>query len=265
MTKPVNQFLAVTATKFIKEICLPLQKVGLINFMHDITFGHGQISMLVSDQNVFLFYYQNKIPMLCTDDSGRTLSPGIYLNKILEEQHRECSILMPLMVRVGEHFGQNFGKNSLHIVVRENECQHLYSLFFELEENDFLHWIVNNGSFLNDFIEDYNHVANDIILEAKHPENRIILPNSPDFLTNKSKKIDRVIVFHKTTNMPVHLSRQQSKCLTLLLKGNSAKEIAKQMKLSHRTVEHYLERIRTILGCSSNKEMIISYGDRLIE
>lgn len=265
--KHANQLISITATKFIQEISKPLHKLAVINFMHDITFGKGQITMLVSNEEIFLFYYRNQIPMLCTDNSGRTLSAGIYLNKILEEQHRDCSVLMPLMVRVGEQFGQNFGKTSLHIVTRENDCQHLYSLFFDLEENEFLHWVVNNGDFLKDFIDNYNHLANDIILEAKSPENRIILPNSPDLnlaSKNKINKTDRLSVFHKKNNLPIHLSSQQSKCLALLLKGKSAKEIALEMKLSYRTVEHYLERIRKLLGCSSNKELIVSYSDQLI-
>jgi hypothetical protein len=168
-------------TPFMQEVCKPLKSIALTNFMHDITFSKGQISMLVSDKDVFLFYYQKRIPTLCTDDTGRTLASGVYLNKTLENSRKDCATLMPLLVKVGRQFGQNYGKNSVHVVVREEDCQHLYSLFFDLEENDFLHWIVNNGNFLKDFISQYNLTANDIILEAKANENRIVLPTFRDF------------------------------------------------------------------------------------
>jgi DNA-binding CsgD family transcriptional regulator len=261
---------AITATSFIKEICKPLHNhnIGLTNFMHDITFDKGQISMLGNDEKVFLFYYQNKIPTICTDDSGRVLEEGIYLNKTLESSRKDCAVLMPLLIKIGRQFGQNYGKNSVHVVARENDCQHLYSLFLDLEENDFLHWVLNNGNFLKDFVNQYNILAKDIILEAKANENRIILPTFSDFassmqLDDLAQDPPQLRIFHKSLQIPVHLSSQQSKCLLLLAKGKSAKEIAIEMKLSHRTVEHYLERIRKQLGCSSTREVIASYGDQL--
>jgi DNA-binding CsgD family transcriptional regulator len=240
---------------------------ALSNFKHDITFPKGQISMLVSNKDIFLFYYQNKIPTLCTNETGRTLSEGIYLNKILENTRKDCAILMPLLVKIGKKMGQNYGRNSLHIVAREDHCQHLYSLFFDLDEHDFLHWIVNNGSFIQDFIHQYNFSAHDLILEAKDDKNRILLPTFKDF--SKSMHIDNIghvtqfKLIHKSLHMPVYLSNQQAKCLILLIKGKSAKEIAIQMKLSHRTIEHYIEKIRKQLGCASVKELIASYSDQL--
>jgi len=235
--------------------------------MHDITFSKKQISMLVSDEKIFSFYYENKIPTLCTNDSGRTLSAGIYLNKTLENIHKDCAILMPLLVKVGRKLGQNYGSNSVHIVVRENDCQHFYSLFFDLKENDFLHWVVNNGSFLHDFINQYNISAKDIILEAKIDKNRIVLPTFSDFAS--SMNIDNAEitpqfkVFHKNLHMPIYLSNQLGRCFQLLLKGKSAKQIGLEMKLSHRTVEHYIEKIRRQLGCSTTRELIVSYNNQL--
>jgi DNA-binding CsgD family transcriptional regulator len=256
-----------TAAKFIQEFCKPYQKISLINFMHDITFGKNQISMLVSNAEIFSFYLNNKIPMLCTDDTGRVLENGIYINKILEEQYKDCSVLMPLMVKVGQQLGSNFGKNSLHIVKREENCQHFYSLFFDLSEQDFLHWVINNGHFLDDLIANYNNISKDIILEAKHSENRIKLPNfnfNKNNTENSSLNSSLISVLHKDINTPIFLSERQGQCLQLLTQGKSAKEIAIEMKLSPRTIEHYLERIRKLLGCKNNKELIIYYLNQLI-
>lgn len=256
----------IDATKFIKEFCNPYQKIALTNFMHDITFGQGQISMLVSNKDIFMFYYNNKIPMLCTDETGRTLSNGIYINRILQEQYNDCSILMPLMVKISQQFGLDLGSNSLHIVNRESNCQHLYSLFFDLSEQDFLHWVINNGNFLYDLLANYNDAAKDVILEAKSPENRIILPdfNQLKLAFNGSNQGSQLLsVIHKDLHMPIHLSQQQSRCLRLLNSGKSVKEIASDMNLSHRTVEHYLDRTKKLLGCKNNKELIIYYLDQL--
>lgn len=250
------------AAKLIQEILKRHNKIGLVNFMHDITFGKGQISMLVSNAETFNFFVDNKVPMLCTDEMGRTLAEGIYLNKVLESSYSDCSILMPLLPKVSEYFNQSYGKHSVHIVTKESDCQHLFSLFFNLEENDFLHYILNNGEFIKDMIEGYKSIAGDTILEAKDEESRVVLPNSSDYcFTMKTKNNDSSMsVIHKYLNIPIHLSKQQSKCLKLLLSGITIKQIASEMNLSPRTVEHYLENIRAQVGCKSNKELMANYS-----
>lgn len=51
------------------------------------------------------------------------------------------------------------------------------------------------------------------------------------------------------------LSKKQNQCLNLLVQGLKIKEIAKQMHLSPRTIEHYLEAIKAKLNCSSRAEL----------
>lgn len=251
--------------QFIREVYKNKQN-GLINFMHDITFGQGEISMLYSNKETFQFFYENKIPMLCTDHSGRTLPEGVYINKTLENLYKDCSTIMPLLPKIAPNFNQNYGKNSIHFVTREADCQHLHSLFFDLEENEFLHWVVNNGNFMQNLIEEYKVKAKDIILEAKAPENRVILPNSSEFFSSPTPTDHsiRINIIHKSLSIPIHLSKQQSVCLHYLMKGKSAKEIGLKMHLSNRTVEHYLERIRKQLGCSSNRELVSTYSGQVI-
>ena len=255
---------SVNSEIIINEFCKSMRRHALVNFMHDITFGKGQVAMLAGSDELVRYYQKNQIPMLCTDDSGRTLPDGIYINRILEKNYRDCKVLMPLMVRIGRQFDQNYGKNSVHIVKQEEGCQHLYSLFFDLEENDFYHWIINNGKLLNDAIFNYTTYANDIINEASEIENRISLPNYNvpvnDYVSNSN--ILRLI--HRKLNIPVRLPSQQSICLRLLMHGKSAKEIGLEMKLSHRTVEHYFMRIRDVLGCSTNKELVIYYYEQIV-
>lgn len=251
--------------KFIQEFSKPWEKYGLVNFMHDITFGKGQISMLMAEKDIVDFYRQHQIPTLRTDESGRTLTDGIYINNILETQYEDCATLMPLMVRVAENFNQNFSKNSIGVVARQKDCQNLYTLYFDLPDHEFIHWVVNNGSFMNDLISNYNERGNELILEGKSPENRLVLPNfnSSPGLNKDVAPYLMLSVTHKTLKQLVYLTLQQGKCLKLLMQGKSAKSIALEMKLSYRTVEHYLEKLRQILGCKSNKELIVSYIDQI--
>ena len=66
-------------------------------------------------------------------------------------------------------------------------------------------------------------------------------------------------LFHKQHHNAVQLSPQQAIYLKLLAQGKSAKEIAREMDVSYRTVEGTIARIMEVLGCSSSKELIALY------
>ncbi len=256
------------ASECIRSFCHSLRDKHVVNFVHDITFGHGEISMLVTEQEILSYYYENKIPIACTDDSGRMLADGIYIDKVLAGYYKECAPLMALLRKIGQAKGFNYGRNAVHFSVREQGCQNLYTLFFDLSEHDFLHYVINNGALLQDILENYNIFAKDIILEAKSVENRAVLPNFNDMLAPNQRAIlesnvERVCVFHRNTHLPTYLSRQQGRCLRYLTQGQSSKEIARAMNLSPRTVEHYLVLIRQQLGCRSSKDLILSYAEQL--
>lgn len=69
-------------------------------------------------------------------------------------------------------------------------------------------------------------------------------------------------LFHKVSYAPVHLSEQQALCLKLLSQGKSSKVIARDMKISYRTVEGTIAKMMEQLGCSSSKELIALYYDQ---
>lgn len=68
--------------------------------------------------------------------------------------------------------------------------------------------------------------------------------------------------FHKNSHTPVYLTEQQARCLTFLAQGKSAKEIAREMTISYRTVEGNLAKTMELLGCSSSKELVALYHDQ---
>lgn len=258
----------MNTTQLIQELCTPYKKLSCVNFMHDITFPNNQISMIVADQRMVAYYQRHKIPTLCTNNSGRVLTDGLYLNKTLEQSYKDCSILMPFLTKIGKQFSQNYGKNSVHLLKHEQDCQHFYSLFFDLNEPDFLQWVINNGAFLSDFIAQHHQKGNDLILEAKANENRVTLPNAHEFMkTRQWKELEEseslFSLFHRELNFPIHFPKQQARCLLLMVQGKSAKEIAKELHISFRTVEYYFDKTRKQLGCSSNKKLIALYGDQL--
>ena len=59
------------------------------------------------------------------------------------------------------------------------------------------------------------------------------------------------------------LSPQQLKCFSLLVKGACIKQIATELNLTYRTVEHYLGHARAKLKCRSTKELIARYAGHI--
>lgn len=52
------------------------------------------------------------------------------------------------------------------------------------------------------------------------------------------------------------LTKRQLDCLFYLVKGMTAKQIAKKLDLSHRTIEHYIDAIKIKLKCENRRDLI---------
>jgi shikimate kinase len=70
------------------------------------------------------------------------------------------------------------------------------------------------------------------------------------------------ILFHRQLHTPVHLSEQQAVYLKLLAQGKTAKEIAREIDVSYRTVEGTIAKLMESLGCTSSKELIALYHEQ---
>ena len=95
------------------------------------------------------------------------------------------------------------------------------------------------------------HITDVIKLITNTPDNKKLLPTKKE-----------LILFHKTLHTPVQLTLQQGKCLKLLAQGKTAKEIARDIHLSNRTVEGNIKKMCELLGCTSSKELIALYYDQ---
>jgi len=59
-------------------------------------------------------------------------------------------------------------------------------------------------------------------------------------------------------NNPANLSNRELECLFLQLRGKTAKQIAIVLGLSKRTVEDYLDNIKSKFGCQNKAEVLVT-------
>lgn len=77
----------------------------------------------------------------------------------------------------------------------------------------------------------------------------------------KPFKLDPAGLFHVVpeNRLSLDLSKQEKVCVQHLCCGLSFKEIAREMKISPRTVETYLERSKIKLDCHRKTELILKF------
>lgn len=88
-----------------------------------------------------------------------------------------------------------------------------------------------------------------ITTEDKSPE--LDLDNKTFFDKTPIRKF-----FIKGGSHPLWLTKQEAECAHYLTLGNSLKEVAKLMKISPRTVESYINKIRNKTNCHNKSELI---------
>lgn len=67
--------------------------------------------------------------------------------------------------------------------------------------------------------------------------------------------------FHIRENF--FLSKRETQCAILLIRGKTAKEIAKFMNLSFRTVEHHIEHMKNKFGATTRSELIFCLTENM--
>lgn len=230
---PIAQQLAV----FLKNSGLPVDF-----FCHDITFPKGRCALLSSNITIPIEYRKADIPLVYTNERGRTLSDGVYITSDFENEKR------PWFKDVKKHFRFS---HVLSILKTEKDHQHFYSFTFsKCSQNQFTHHIINHIDEYHHFINQHRAVNNHLI-ETECEKFQFDFPY--DKTANTLTKLE--FINSKNNN----LSAQQNIAVDLLLEGYSSKQIAAKMQLSPKTIEHYLATIRKKFHCKTTRELILKF------
>ncbi len=229
-------------------------------FCHDMTFGNGMGAMLHShDELVTRYYSSQDIPFVFTNEKGRTLADGAYLSKYVYAPITEYRRLLSWVK-------QSFTfRHMLSIAINEKDQQQLFTFFFDCTEAQFMQHMVKHYYFYQQFIRRYQTLFADVIdderenHQAQFPLSDIKLSDDQSILFDDENKNELFFPKNIIADVVSILSPQQTKCLSLLGQGMTARDIALDMQLSVRTVEHYIAAIKQKLNVKNTKELIAKY------
>src|SRR3990167_8690247 len=136
---------------------------------------------------------------------------------------------------------------------------------------------LNNIDLLKVFISEFNKTVKQSPLLSKAYHFKFLPDdNAAGYTTQQDELFDHMTQrsqFYKTLkkeNQDNHsiqsiiLPQQQMRCLSLLNKGMTSKEIAKQLNISPRTVEQHLSIARESMGCRNSKELIVRCREMML-
>ncbi len=198
-----------------------------------------------------------------------------------ENQFLEVILFADLCEELKKFFENKYKQECLHIKniskteteAVKKEAQNLYKVKSEVLKN-----------IENDFGQLINSLAKELMaLDVSKPsvlkicdDLQLLVQQSKDFSNYNEDEFNQdnevfmaelSLINHFTFVQickKLNLTNRETDCLYYLIQGKSAKQIGKELALSPRTIEFYLNNAKNKAGCKSNSEIIIQVMSQLL-
>lgn len=270
MNKLIVHHPALTHANEVRDICRPLEKLNISYFAHVHIDNDGKFSAL-------------------------TNNPG-FTQHYLENEYYNADIHLADKNRFGNHVVwdaiERFGKSAkMHSEAAQFGVQHTFTLIDKNDNGqDYYHFAndsacksinqiyLANIDLLKMFTLHFNeNVAQSAALRHAYEmtfgidpeaegystqfEDRFVIADHSrkEFLNSISvneNKIAATQFVNQYQSKLTPLTPRERECLHLYVRGHAAREISELLKLSRRTIEHYLESVKMKLGVDTKNALI---------
>lgn len=248
LTELISRY-TITYDRKIKRWCAPLKdQLGISTFAYYTLQEEGRFCIFSNYPEQLDFFYQNKLYQICPYlthprffRSGCALiplTPDSSSQKISVQLHQMDHLFL-ILQRSGNQLegfffiNPHLQKNSPLPFLNKLDLLQKFGRYFKREAKPLIQNALDDGYSLS---------------KAKGKAFYERDPNLP--LSSQDPTLKQ---FLKQTEK---LSPQEEKCLDLFKQGKSAKDSAKLLGLSKRTIEHYFENIKDKLGCNSKWDLL---------
>ncbi len=258
ITIPKNHF-CLNVTTEITVICEPLEMHNIKYFVFARCFDDGSIYFLTTNSDASYYHFQKEY----------SFNPGISSNILTTEF---CCLASPKSSNASFNQAYYDYKNLFNIdypLYFFERCNGYVDMFtFGSAVNDFkiINFYLNNMDILENFKLYFKEKANKLI--QKSNKYKLMLPkhmqlnfggitevdeatNNINLLKNKIKDVNLRLKTHCNTQ----LTPREIQSLGFLLKGRTALETAQNLNISSKTVESYIDAVKTKLSCLSRAEL----------
>lgn len=256
-----DKHISVVQCNDVKEICEPLfAKTCVRYFYHTRYYNDGTCYSLDSNTEWYKYFYsKDYYPTL---DQLQKL-PAIYY-ELFENYNSEGAAEARDQFKL-DHFFAIY-----HVAPNYVD---MFGMAADKDSRGVIDFYFKNLDILHQFIAYFKDRAQNLITAADKKENKLILPKflncsiqeSSGFLTEDIIQPDKEELRHCLlpkkcqvifNNINSFISKRELECLYNLLQGKSAKESARILNLSHRTVETHLENIKARFGILNRSQII---------
>ncbi len=243
----------------IKVICQPLEKYVIPFFTHVRCFDDGAVHVLATDKEVMLYHFQQQRP----------IGPYVPVDMLAKKFHFMASPENAdiQFSQAYYEFKEKF-KLSYPIYLFERHIGYVdYFHFSSTPDNPHaINFYLNNMDLLESFKLYFKDKAEKLLQKAN--SHRILLPehmrlnfkgltpndevsNNLNILKNRTKEINQRLQLHFNTK----LTPREIQSLCYLLRGRTALATAQALNISPKTVEFYIDSVKTKLNCLTRADL----------
>lgn len=260
ITKYLQKSIAFTHGQIIEDLCRPLQALGISGFFYMRIYPDGTFIDFLSrnvapwSMHYFSHFFSEKY------------DPALVQQHMMEQRSHVFWDFYPenIIWQEGREFGFCRGLSINQISSEYNE---IFSFFSSSTSNISTTLYLEYPLILNQFIADFLDRTELLIKQAT--KERWDIPQSYQLskevkgAEGRKEKIRHFLSQLSTQGLCLHnksqkciLTLRETQTLHRLTQGYSAKEVARQLKISPRTAEKHLDNIKIKLGCNKTTKLI---------
>lgn len=257
---PTNMIQALVGQyyKKIERLISPLKNYGISYFSWQTVSNEGKWSIVGNRLDWLEYSAHNRFYM----NDPSLIHPEFYSNSInYTATHKDENFQNTIIKEAMERFDLNHGL----VMVEKNREGAEFAIFAAPNKNSHvINTYINNVSGLKKFVRYFKQEMVQAI-DAMQEINVDIAEIKHDFLSKNKRLLSAScdLDFDQVTGQnfatKIAITKREQECLHYTLQGMTAKEIARVLQISHRTVEIHLDNIRKKYGLS-HKRSFFSYG-----
>ena len=256
----LEKHFALASSKFVQEMCNPLLASVGITYFNYIKIYNKDCSreILTNNPDWIDHFYKNALyASIGAVDIEHLLPKGYFLWSEMDTQD-------PIYMQGRDIFNID---NGVSFVIKRDDVTYLYIFGSSREKHEINSFYASNIDILQRFIHYFTDIGQDIINESRN--HRIYLPTQQKIDKNRvnniivsdnlrkqffeNSKINRYFLLNESDDL--YLTNRQTEIARLFTHGLTSKKIAKEVGISHRTVEGYLLDIKHNVQDKTNRAL----------